>query len=114
INLSTKDGGSCPDDAGQCVDAYNSSFLIANVPPAIDLTNQYQFSIQAAGQQLNNNAPLQFIIRSGTKSCAWPGPRTSNIEARIVIQNNPQFLVFETEPNDAAANLFYENEEVFD
>lgn len=113
ISLSTKDGGSCPDDAGQCVDQYNSVFLIANVPSVINLTNQYQFVIQAAGQQTNVNTPLQFVIRSGTKSCGWPGPRTSNIEARIVIQNNPQFLVFETEPMDAAANLFYENEEVF-
>lgn len=124
IDLASSDDGGCADIDGQSVNVYYSAFgvgpiynlggsIVNSVYSPLANTNKFQFRVESPGDQSMTDKPLYFTITSGDRECTGINPRTSNIEARIVIQNNPQFLVFETEPKDAPANIFFENNEVF-
>lgn len=125
IDLASSDDGGCADRDGQSTNVYYNNFAVGSffsspdrLNPAVynptDKINKFQFRVLASGDESRTDRPLYFTITSGDIECLSPNGRTSNIEARIVIQNNPQFLAFETEPKDALANVFFENDEVFE
>jgi hypothetical protein len=111
-NMMVKSDGGCPDINGQNTDVYSNVFLTAvdAIPAISNGENKYQFAVDAPGDVSDSTKPLYLTIRNGTPAC---GRRDSRIEAFVEIRNNDQFLAFETEPNDALPNVFYENNEVF-
>lgn len=72
--------------------------------------NRYQFVTDSS----LTGSPLWLIIRGGTRRCvAGFGERNSSIKAEISITKANATFIFETEPQDATPDVFYEGSEVF-
>jgi hypothetical protein len=97
---------------------YNSNLFDLNVDAetvfvarnGTSTRNRYQFVTDSS----LTGSPLWLIIRGGTRRCvAGFGERNSSIKAEISITKANSTFIFETEPQDAAPDVFYEGSEVF-
>ena len=71
--------------------------------------------IQDAAQGVND--PLYLGVSSGVKGCNRPWPqsdRTSDIEIELIVFRANTLIVFETEPADANAELYYDSSQSFE
>ena len=70
--------------------------------------------IQDSSQGVND--PLYLGVSSGVKGCNRPWPqsdRTSDLEVELIVFRANTLMVFETEPNDANAELYYDASQSF-
>ena len=90
----------------------NNSAVANNVVCSRD-TVTFQW-IQDAAQGVND--PLYLGVSSGVPGCerTWPQPdRTSDLEVELIVFRANTLIVFETEPADANAELYYDASESF-
>jgi len=76
-----------------------------------DITFQW---IQDNAQGIND--PLYLGVSSGIKGCNRPWPqsdRTSDLDVELIVFRANTLMVFETEPNDANAELYYDASQSF-
>ena len=76
-----------------------------------DITFQW---IQDNAQGIND--PLYLGVSSGIKGCNRPWPqsnRTSDLDVELIVFRANTLVVFETEPNDANAELYYDASQSF-
>lgn len=111
------DDGGCPSVSGHPDDLYNSlPFITTTSLPFLPVTsgiNKYQFAFEDINDTNNDSKPMWLSIRSGIQKCEGFNPKDSRIEAFITIQNNFNYLVFETRAKKTVPNIFYENEQTF-
>ena len=70
--------------------------------------------IQDANQGIND--PLYLGVSSGVPGCGRippQSPRTSNLDVELIVFRANTLIVFETEPNDANAELYYDASQSF-
>jgi hypothetical protein len=87
--------------------AYSSNMLFeslgetaADVPSSVG-TNNWQF-LRLVSNQLK-------LVITGAKTCQNTATDLSTIQGRVIIQRRNELLVFETEPQDALPDLWYES-----
>jgi hypothetical protein len=102
----------CVDNGGENGQYYNN--VLASSAPfstsnGIQGRNRYQFYTDP----VNANA-LYLAVQNGSARCGIPGARNAWIDAQIKIQRTDSVIVFETLPENAVPELYYENEQSFD
>jgi hypothetical protein len=73
-------------------------------------TNKFQFVTNSS----LTGSPLWLAIRGGTPRCGGLSSRNPSVKARISITKANSTFIFETEPDDATPDVFFEGSEVFD
>lgn len=76
--------------------------------PDMEDVNQYQF------QEDLTNGRLFLVMKSGTPKCGGINPKYSHISSNIEVQRAESLMVFETEPEDANGETYFEGSESFD
>lgn len=102
----------CVDDAGENTQEYDDTMGSSAPYTASNGTqgkNKYRFWTDP----VNTNA-LYLSVQNGSARCGSPGARNAWIDAQIKVQRTDSIIVFETLPEDAIPELYYENEESFD
>lgn len=102
----------CVDDAGENAQEYDNT-MGSSAPytgsNGVLGKNRYKFWTSS----VNSNA-LYLSVQNGSLKCSWPGERNPWIDAQIKIQRTDSVIVFETLPEEAVPELYYENEQSFD
>jgi len=81
---------------------------------SINYWQLYRNTTDAVGPPSTSNLNKLYLVISGTKSCGSSDNNESKVEASIAVFRTGATIVFETEPLDAAPDIWFESEQTFD
>lgn len=90
-----------------------TDYVPANSFAELPGANQYGFAegFVDDNTSLAKDGRLYLVLRSGTPKCSGKG---SHLNGYVTIQQASSTFIFETEPDDADGEIFYENDQIFD
>lgn len=127
INLA-EPGATAGWDTDETPAVYNSQYFPVSTPPGLPFfNNPYGFANNLPCSWQSNlgfcqdipgdpSSPLYFGILNGTPGCnrLFGSNRKSSVEVEIVVFRANTLMVFESEPDDANPELYYDASEMYD
>ena len=105
-SYSTTCGASLPENVYAGILEEDAGDLISDVVPETGRNFWYFYRYSATHPTTPNKLVL---VVTGTRACGSPSNLNSSVRGQVIITRKPNILVFETEPQDALPDLWYES-----